>query len=68
MGWEWHNRERGYHGHFALTQRTERIQMRVTRTMRDQIAARASVLEKDMTEYLIDLVREDLLRAKGYLP
>lgn len=64
MGWEWHNRERDRCGQFAGGREMLNCQVhiRCTKAQRESIRARAFAQQKDITEYLLDLVDRDIHR------
>ena len=63
MGWEYHNRHRNTDGSFAAYKhrRTAQIHVRCTPFQRDMIRARALARQQDMNEYILELIRKDLL-------
>lgn len=61
MGWEYHNRERDQRGRFAETGKVERLMVRVTHHGYDAIRGRAYARHMSISEYILDLVRRDML-------
>ena len=68
MAWEWHNRRRGKRGQFVPPSTCEGVEaqlhVRCTEGQLAKIRARALVLHKSMSEYVLDLVRAEMLAAK----
>ena len=65
MGWEYHNRRRDYHGYFRRQGKIADLHIRVTEKQRAAIRARATATFKDISEYVLHLVQQDLLTANG---
>lgn len=65
MGWEYHNRRRDYHGYFRRQGKSADLHIRVTEKQHATIRARATAQFKDISEYILHLVQEDLLTANG---
>lgn len=65
MGWEYHNRRRDYHGYFRRLGKSADLHIRVTEKQHAAIRARATATFKDISEYVLYLVQQDLLTANG---
>lgn len=61
MGWEYHNRERTKKGTWARQEKTEMLTIRCTPVEYETIRGRAYAKHMCMSEYMLDLVKRDLL-------
>ena len=64
MGWEWHNRQRDRRGRFDGLHRSEQLHIRVSELELEQIRAYANSQQQTISEYILDLVQRDQLRAQ----
>lgn len=62
MGWEYHNRARDARGRWERCDKVERLQIRCTTKQYEQIRGRAYARRQSISEYMLDLVRRDMLR------
>lgn len=61
MGWEYHNRNRDERGRFERTDKADRLQIRCTAQQYEHIRGRAYARQKSISEYVLDLIRVDML-------
>lgn len=64
MGWEYHNRHRSSRGRFYPLGKTAQLHIRCSEKQLDTIRGRAYARQMNITEYILDLVQRDLLRAQ----
>lgn len=63
MGWEYHNRERDERGRWARSGKNDRLQVRCTDKQYEQIRGRAYARQQSISEYVLELIQLDMLRA-----
>lgn len=61
MGWEYHNRPRDRKGRFDSEGKVERLMVRVSHKGYESIRGRAYARHMSISEYILDLVRRDML-------
>ena len=61
MGWEYHNRERTKKGTWASQDKTRMLTIRCTPIELETIRGRSYAKQMSMSEYMLDLVKRDLL-------
>ena len=64
MGWEYHNRQRTEHGTFEHQDKSRALHVRCTPLEYETIRGRAYARKLSISEYIIDLVKRDLLRVR----